>query len=190
MGDGVPSEDPALPPPLPRAEPPLPLPGAGPSPLVLDYHHHRRAGRPSLLSRISPTQWAVVLGGLTFLFAIGTGRTPALVAGATGLLGGGLVFVYARARARLPRDVPSPLTLQLLAAGVISMIGVLTMIDRARLVSNSIMWLPDNQTHPYKPAFALRPLWLTAVGLPWFAAVALLAERSHRRRLSEPPEPE
>ena len=184
MGDEVPTEDPTLP-------PPLPPPGTGPSPLVLDYRHDQRAGRPSLLSRVSPTQWAVAFGGLTFLFAIGTGRTPALVAVAAGLLGGGLVLVYARARARLPRDVPSPLTLQLLAAGVIAMIGIVTMIDRARLVSNSIMWLPDNQTHPYKPAFALRPLWLTAVGLPWFAVVALLVEWRHRRRrLSEPPEPE
>ena len=174
MGEELPAGD--------RERPP-PLPTAGTPPLILDYGG--RTDRRRSLPQISPIQWAVTVGVLTFLFSIGTGRTPALVAVASGLLGSVLVFVYARARARRPTPESSLLTMQLLAAGGMAMSGVIAMIDRARLVSNSLLWLPDNQTHPFRPAWALQPLWLTAIGIVWFVAAAMLVEWRDRDRSAQ-----
>jgi hypothetical protein len=163
---------------------PPPPPSGGQPPLVLEYGQPLR--RQSAFSRISPTQWAVAVGASTFVIGDSIGRTPALVAAATGLLAAAMAYVYARARAKGERWL---FTDQLLLAGCLAVGGVMATLVRAKLVSNSVMWLPDNQTYPFKPAWALEPLWFTAAGLAWFSVVAVFIELRQRRRSSQPHDP-
>lgn len=152
--------------------------GAG-APHILEYGQASPAG--ILTARIRPAHLTIVVASAVFLASCAIGRTPLWVAAAVALHAAALTYFCARIREGRPRGAPRMLVVQLFIAAAIAMAGMFMMLTRAKLVSNSILWLPDNQTHPYKPAWALKPLWLTAVGAAWFIYLLLLLEWRARR---------
>ena len=161
--------------------PPTVVPAPVPVPVrpILEYGHAQRWER--LKPLIRPVNLMFAVGAIMFLSSARTGRTPFPVAAAAALLASGLTYFYARARLERPRTTLWLPTDQLLLAAVLAMGGVFNVLGRATLVSNSVYWLPENQTYPFKPAWALQPLWLTAVGVAWFVVAALVIERRSGR---------
>ena len=160
-----------------------PPPSVAPAPLpvrtILEYGHAQRWERLNPLIR--PVNLMFAVGGVVFAASARIGSTPLWVAAAAALLAAGLMYFYARARVGRPHTTLWLATDQLLLAAVLALWGVFSMLVRAKLVSNSVYWLPENQTYFFKPAWALEPLWLTAVGVAWFTLAALAIEWRSRR---------
>jgi hypothetical protein len=140
----------------------------------------------------TPEFAGVLVAAVGFAFAWVCGREDPVLAhaGVVVMLGGFLLYVVARIwqRAGVSRWIRS----QLLAATIMSVVGVLNVMGGAAQAtegprpSTLAYWLTTNQTYHADSRVVLRKAWVTFVGIVWFALVLGVHRVGHHREVARP----